>query len=91
MLKRLTLLALLSSLSFAAHAQSIEDEALNWLQAFIQVDTINPRGGPGVTLDVDIDLDVYVLAPALLWVSPWKILGAKYGAFSPKGNFRFKP
>ena len=44
MLKRLTLLALLSSLSCAAHAQSIEDEALNWLQAFIQVDTINPPG-----------------------------------------------
>jgi hypothetical protein len=43
--------------------------------------TINPRGGPGVTLDVDIDLDVYVLAPAVLWVSPWKILGARYGAF----------
>ena len=43
--------------------------------------TLNPRGGPGVTLDVDIDVDVYVLAPALLWVSEWKILGAKYGAF----------
>jgi len=43
--------------------------------------TITPRGGPGVTLSVDVDLDVYVLAPALLWVSPWKILGAKYGAF----------
>lgn len=42
--------------------------------------TINPRGGPGVTLDIDIDLDVYVLAPAFLWVSPWKVLGAKYGA-----------
>ena len=43
--------------------------------------TINPRGGPGVTLDVDVDVDIYVLAPTLLWVSEWKILGAKYGAF----------
>jgi hypothetical protein len=42
---------------------------------------INPRGGPGVTLDVDVDVDVYVLAPTLIWVSPWKILGAKYGAY----------
>jgi hypothetical protein len=43
--------------------------------------TINPRRGPGVTLDVDVDLDIYVLAPTLIWVSPWKLLGAKYGAF----------
>jgi hypothetical protein len=43
--------------------------------------TLNPGGGPGVTLDVDLDVDVYVLAPTLIWVSPWKILGAKYGAY----------
>jgi hypothetical protein len=43
--------------------------------------TLNPRGGPGVTLDVDVDVDVYVLAPAFIWVSEWKILGAKYGAY----------
>ena len=43
--------------------------------------TINPGGGPGVTLDIDVDVDVYVLAPTLIWVSPWKVLGAKYGAF----------
>jgi hypothetical protein len=43
--------------------------------------TINPRGGAGVTLDVDVDLDIYALAPTLIWVSEWKILGAKYGAF----------
>ena len=34
-----------------------------------------------VPLDVDVDLDIYVLAPAFLWVSPWKLLGAKYGAY----------
>jgi hypothetical protein len=43
--------------------------------------TLNPLGGPGVTLDVDVDVDVYVLAPTLIWVSPWKMLGAKYGAY----------
>ena len=43
--------------------------------------TINPRRGPGVTLGVEVDVDVYVLAPAFIWVSPWKIAGAKYGAF----------
>jgi hypothetical protein len=26
-------------------------------------------------------LDIYALAPTLIWVSEWKILGAKYGAF----------
>ena len=43
--------------------------------------TINPGDGSGVPLTVDVDVDVYVLAPTLIWVSPWKILGAKYGAF----------
>ena len=44
MLKGLTLLAALLSLTLPAHAQSLEDEALNWLQDFIQIDTINPPG-----------------------------------------------
>ena len=44
MLRRLTLFAAFICLTFTANAQSIEDEALNWLQAFIQVDTINPPG-----------------------------------------------
>ena len=42
--------------------------------------TINPRGGPGVSLNVGVDVTVYVLAPAFAWVSPWKALGAQYGA-----------
>jgi len=50
--------------------------------------TINSGGGPGVTLGVDVDVDVYVTAPTLIWISPWKILGAKYGAYvsQPFGN-----
>ena len=43
MLKLLPLLLLLT-FSSAGQAQSIEDEALDWLQAFIQIDTINPPG-----------------------------------------------
>jgi hypothetical protein len=43
--------------------------------------TLTPRGGRGVTLAVDVDVGIYVLAPTLIWVSPWTLLGAKYGAF----------
>jgi acetylornithine deacetylase/succinyl-diaminopimelate desuccinylase-like protein len=44
MLKRLTLLTAIASLNLPAHAQPIEDEALTWLQEYIQIDTINPPG-----------------------------------------------
>jgi acetylornithine deacetylase/succinyl-diaminopimelate desuccinylase-like protein len=44
MLKYLSLLTIVFSLSFSVQAQSIEDEALIWLQQFIRVDTINPPG-----------------------------------------------
>jgi len=30
---------------------------------------------------VDVDADVFVTVPSLLWVSPWTILGARYGAY----------
>jgi hypothetical protein len=43
--------------------------------------TIKPGPGPGVTLGVNMDVDVYAVAPTFIWVSPWKILGAKYGAY----------
>ncbi len=43
--------------------------------------TINPGPGPGVTLDLDIDVDAYAMAPTLIWVSPYEVLGAKYGAY----------
>jgi len=38
------LFMLLGALSAPLHAQSIEDEAVAWLQEFIKVDTINPPG-----------------------------------------------
>lgn len=48
---------------------------------------IQPGTGPGVDVDVDVDLNVYALAPTFIWVSKWKILGAKYGAYiSPSFN-----
>jgi len=50
MLKRLPLLALLA-FALPALAQSIDDEALAWLQAFIRVDTINPPGNESRAVD----------------------------------------
>ena len=42
--------------------------------------TITSRRGQSRTLNLGVDIDMYMVAPALAWVSPWKILGAKYGA-----------
>lgn len=42
---------------------------------------INPGPGPGLNVDLDVDVDIYAIAPTLIWVSPWKILGAKYAAY----------
>jgi hypothetical protein len=39
--------------------------------------TIGP--GPGVTLNVNVD--IYAVSPTFLWVSDWKIAGAKYAAY----------
>jgi hypothetical protein len=43
--------------------------------------TISPGPGPGVTLDVRPELDVYAFAPALIWITPWNFCGIKYGAY----------
>src|SRR5262249_57376785 len=44
--------------------------------------TVNPRGGPGATLGVNVDVDLYVLVPSFIWVTDLKSLGLplKYGA-----------
>ena len=42
--------------------------------------TIGPDPGPGVTIATDVDVDVFVTSPSILWVSPWTVLGARYGA-----------
>jgi len=43
--------------------------------------TIKPGPGPGTVVNINVDLDVYALAPTFIWVSKWKLLGAKYGAY----------
>ncbi len=40
---------------------------------------IGPR--KNVTVNVDVNVDLYAVAPAFVWVSEWKIFGAKYAAF----------
>lgn len=44
MLKRIIAFVALCIATLPSHAQSIEDEALGWLQQFLQIDTINPPG-----------------------------------------------
>ncbi|MGI9204729.1 MAG: M20/M25/M40 family metallo-hydrolase [Woeseiaceae bacterium] len=51
MLRRLVTFSLLATLSIAAYGQSIEDEALDWLQEFIRIDTINPPGNESRAVD----------------------------------------
>lgn len=42
---------------------------------------IGPPGGPFQELNVKVDVKLYALAPALLWITNWKFLGANYGAY----------
>jgi len=37
---------------------------------------------PGGSADVDTDLDLYSIVPAVLWNSGWKVIGAEYGAYA---------
>ena len=43
--------------------------------------TINSGAGSSVTLGVNVDVNLYALAPTLIWVTGIKPLGIKYGAF----------
>jgi hypothetical protein len=36
---------------------------------------------PTLTLELDVDVSLYAVAPAVMWVSDWKILGARYAAY----------
>lgn len=47
--------------------------------------TIDPGPGPGVTLDLDVDLDLYALSPMIIWVTPWKLAGARYAVYVAPG------
>ena len=39
-----------------------------------------PGGGPGVTLGVDVNVDLVAFSPTLMWVTNVESLGIKYGA-----------
>jgi len=41
--------------------------------------TVGPLGG--ITVDVDVNVDVYALAPTFIWVSDCTVLGANYAAY----------
>lgn len=68
----------------------VPDPGFYFLQYFVwyNADTFRNRNGDKVksinvgntTLKVDTKVDAFVLAPAFVWVSPWKFLGARYGA-----------
>jgi hypothetical protein len=42
---------------------------------------VGGSGPLGRDVKVEVDLDLYALAPTVVWVSDWKVLGARYGAF----------
>ncbi len=68
----------------------VPDPGLYFLQYFVSyhTDTFKDRHGDKVnsinagpaTLEVEADVDAFIIAPTLVWVSPWKFLGARYGA-----------
>lgn len=41
--------------------------------------TVNPRGGQGVTLEADVSVDMYAVAPTLIYVTEVNAIGIKYG------------
>jgi hypothetical protein len=43
---------------------------------------IGPPGGPSTPLNVKVDVKLYALAPALLWITKWHFLGAHYGVYA---------
>ena len=46
-----------------------------------------PLGIP-ITAQVDVNLDMYFLAPSFMWAPTWNVLGGRYGAYIvvPVGN-----
>jgi hypothetical protein len=47
--------------------------------AIEQITVTPPGGGPGTTLDLDVNVDIYVVSPTMIWVPDWKPLGARCG------------
>jgi len=42
--------------------------------------TLTGAGGQTNTANLDVDISVYALSPFVMWVSGWKVFGARYGA-----------
>lgn len=42
--------------------------------------TLNTASG-SVPVNLDVNINMYALIPALVWSSPWQILGARYGGY----------
>jgi hypothetical protein len=45
-------------------------------------DKVNSIQVGGQTVDLDVDVDVYGIIPAFLYITDWKVLGASYGFFA---------
>ena len=68
----------------------VPDPGLYYIQYLTWYDTDTFRNKKGhkvdsidvgpVTFKLETDINVFVVAPAFAWVSPWKIFGARYGA-----------
>lgn len=57
---------------------------------YYHADTFKDRNGDkaseidlpaGTDVDADIDVNVFILAPTLIWASDWEFLGARYAAY----------
>ena len=45
-----------------------------------EVNSVTIGKGPSLTINIDPDVDVYVMAPTLIWVTPYKFLGTDFAA-----------
>ncbi|MFH1037306.1 MAG: transporter [PVC group bacterium] len=43
--------------------------------------SVKSVGSGLAAIDIDVDLDLFVIVPMLTWVSPWEVLGARWGAY----------
>ena len=42
--------------------------------------TVNPWPGPGIPVSLDVNVDMYVVSPAVIWEPDVKVLGGRYAA-----------
>lgn len=66
-----------ASFNYFYTSDQLNDSAGNQIKT---VTIVPPGGGPSVTLNVDVNVDVHSVSPTLIWVTDVKPLGLKYGA-----------